>query len=96
LYNPFIGPKGDEEVGSRAHGAGKNHMDKPNQSISKPLLITLIVVAAIGAIYYAWRSFGGGESGENGQIPGVLPVPDNLPRAVPQPGEPGMAGGGGN
>lgn len=59
---------------------------KQNQSGSKGLLITLAVVAAAGAIFFAMRAAGGG--GSDDKVEGVPPVPENLPIATPQPGEP--------
>jgi hypothetical protein len=62
---------------------------KQNQGASKGLLLTLVVVAVAGAIFFAMKAAGGG--GE-GSVEGVPPVPDNvknLPPATPQPGEPG-------
>lgn len=61
---------------------------KQNQAASKGLLLTLVVVAVAGAIFFAMRAAGGGED----TPAGVPPVPDNvknLPPATPQPGEPG-------
>lgn len=60
-----------------------------NQSVSKPLLITLVVVALAGAIFFAMRAAGGGGADEKVDIP---PVPENMPPAQPQPGEPGATG----
>lgn len=61
---------------------------KQNQPASKGLLVTLVVIAVAGAIFFAMRAAGGG--GDD-PVTGVPPVPDNLPPATPQPGEPGMA-----
>jgi hypothetical protein len=58
---------------------------KQNQGASKGLLLTLVVVAIAGAIYFAMRAAGGGAE-EN--VPGVPPVPENMPPFTPQPGEP--------
>jgi len=61
-------------------------------AVSKPLLIGLIVVAIIGAIYFA-TTLGGGP--EEGKVEGAVEVPEsirNLPPATPNPGEPNPAG----
>jgi hypothetical protein len=64
-------------------------------AVSKPLLIGLIVVAIIGAIYFA-TTLGGG--GEEGKVEGAVDVPQSvkdLGPAGPQPGEPQPKGMGG-
>ena len=56
-------------------------------AVSKPLLIGLVVVAIIGAIYFA-TTLGGGA--EEGKVEGAVDVPEsirNLPPATPNPGE---------
>jgi hypothetical protein len=60
-------------------------------AVSKPLLIGLIVVAIIGAIYFA-TTLGGGP--DEGKAEGAVDVPEsvrNLPPATPNPGDPGAA-----
>jgi len=54
------------------------------QSVSKPLIIALIVVAIIAAIMFARNMSGATEE----KVTGIPPVPEGLPPATRNPGEP--------
>ncbi|HET6645643.1 MAG TPA: hypothetical protein VFG65_09120 [Fimbriimonadales bacterium] len=61
-------------------------------SVSKPLIIVLIVVAVIGAIMFAKsRSDASGEE----TVPGLPKPPPGLQPATPKPGDPTPIGMGG-
>lgn len=62
--------------------------------MSKPLLATLLIVAVIGALVWGRRL----SDTDDGPVEGALAVPESvkaLGPALPQPGEPPMAGIGG-